>query len=317
MNPRPEDITQLSALSEVPPGVISSLAFCLERRYRRITYPKRNGGTRIISIPTPSLMKIQRTIARHILSNADIHAAAVGFREGMSIKSHVEPHLNTKDFAKFDISDCFGSIDRQRVEFIFLNLGFSPEFSYILSQLSTDGNALPQGAPTSPMLCNNALRNLDESIENFCKIKMMKYTRYADDILISGGNISFKDFRKIKKLIESDGFQTNEKSRLMREPKRIIICGISVSTGELKIPKTYKRELRKDCHFLLKSGDFSEFYNVIDKSFDPLFADRVLGKLNFWKFIEPSAAFPQENIPKMRDLINALLGEEIPDPAPR
>ena len=46
---------------------------------------------------------------------------------------------------------------------------------------------LPQGAPTSPILANIAMIPLDYELEMECINKGYKYSRFADDIIISHG----------------------------------------------------------------------------------------------------------------------------------
>ncbi|MGO7788755.1 reverse transcriptase family protein [Rhizobium ruizarguesonis] len=294
-------LTQLSLASGIPSSVISSLVFEREGRYRKHFIAKRDGGARTISVPLPALLQVQKTINKEILSTVDIHDAAVGFRKHHSIIDHVKPHLGNKKFAKFDIKDCFGSIAFNAVFSIYLRITNDPALANSLSELSTDEGKLPQGAATSPSLCNISLKFLDERIFGLCQRLGLTYTRYADDLLISGTKLDLYIYRTLKSYIEDCGFLTNEKSRLMEDPQRLIICGISISESDLKLPKQKKRDIRQAAHFLVNRPIVSE--SISDELFDPFHVDRVLGRLQFWRFVEPEAEFPIKYIPIIKERI--------------
>jgi retron-type reverse transcriptase len=54
--------------------------------------------------------------------------------------------------------------------------------------LCCNGGALPQGAPTSPVISNSILYDFDLTTANYCDARDLKYTRYADDITVSGAD---------------------------------------------------------------------------------------------------------------------------------
>lgn len=305
-------IQDLAAASGIEPGIIASLAFSHSKRYRTFQIPKKSGGSRAISAPYPALLRVQRAIARYMLSTIPIHPSAVGYRKNHSIKHHAEPHLASRDFAKFDLEDCFGSITDRLVNDIFRKWIDSDEFRFIVTSLVTDNGTLPQGAATSPYICNIALTELDEAMQAVCAKKKLIYTRYADDILVSGNKISVPMYNELFSVISECGLKANFKSKLMRNPSKIIICGMSLSSGEIKLPRTTKRQIRKSAHFLITNHiTLKEFDNspFTDATFDPLYADRILGQLGFWRFLEPSADFPLRYIKKISSLLEQMESE--------
>jgi retron-type reverse transcriptase len=72
------------------------------------------------------------------------------------------------------------------LEDLLLQEGFGKLFAKSISRLTTLNDALPQGAPTSPMLSNAYLFSFDAAMAEHAKSAGVGYTRYADDITISG-----------------------------------------------------------------------------------------------------------------------------------
>jgi retron-type reverse transcriptase len=93
---------------------------------------------------------------------------------------------------------------------------------------------LPQGAPTSPALANLAAHRLDRRLSGLAKAASATYTRYADDLIFSGGN----DLARSRKRLEThiaviaheEGFALNHrKTRMMRAGVRQQVTGVVVN----------------------------------------------------------------------------------------
>jgi hypothetical protein len=76
------------------------------------------------------------------------------------------------------------------------------------------------------------------------------------------------------------------------------LTGISISEGKAKVPKSFKREVRSRAYELVAYG-LAAFRD--GESFDPFAYDRVLGKLLFWRYVEPDAQFPRRYIEHLRN----------------
>ena len=57
----------------------------LASHYRKVTIPKKSGGTRELSVPDEILKKIQRRITEVILSQSRISSYATAYRFGASV----------------------------------------------------------------------------------------------------------------------------------------------------------------------------------------------------------------------------------------
>lgn len=164
---------------------------------------------------------------------------------------------------------------------------------------------LPQGGSTSPSISNIITKRLDGRLEGVARSYGLSYTRYADDLCFSGRYIPHAYVDIIERIIKEEGFFLNKtKTRLMIGNCRKIVTGISVSSNEPKVPKKYKREIRKEIHYLELYGA----ENVIkhQKRPDPLYLERLMGRLNFWNMVEPGNSFVAKGFNTVRARMKEL-----------
>lgn len=268
--------------------------------YRVFYVEKKSGGKRTISSPYPVLEHIQKWIKSNILEKILINSAATGFVKNKSILDNVYPHLGKKCIIKIDIQNFFPSINQQKVFFVFKNCGYSDDVSVFLAKFCCQNNSLPQGACTSPYLANIIAKKLDTRIYNYAKKMNFAYTRYADDIAISGEKISFYQYKFVQKIITEEGFKINkEKTKLLRNVNQKIITGISLNDKVPKLPRSTKRKLRQDAYVLLKQSK-EEYYEKYFRK-DPVYLERLIGKFAFWLFIEKENEYVYSTLNKLKE----------------
>jgi len=274
--------------------------------YHTFTIPKRNGKLREICAPSAVLLNCQKWIYQNLLKAIPVHKNCYGFREGFSIRNNAIEHLDTKFLLKLDLKDFFPSISIKRVIAIFINLGYSPQVSYCLAAICTLENKLPQGAPTSPQISNIIAKRLDYRLDGFAKKFNLNYSRYADDLTFSGEKLPITLVDYIEKIIVDEGFVLNKsKTKLLSPTKRKIVTGVSISSNKPTIPKAKKRFIRQEIHYILNYG--VENHLVKRNINDPIYIERLLGYLFFWKSIEPENQFiinSINSISKKRDEFN-------------
>jgi hypothetical protein len=292
----------------VTPALLRDYTFRTTYFYSDFNIPKRSGGVRLISSPFVELAVIQRWIADHVLAifNESFASGVVGYVKGRSIVDHVSPHKNSECLLKLDLKDFFPSISVRDVTTIFLSIGYSVKVARTLAALVTKDGALPQGACTSPQLSNIYMGRFDLAVTQYCEEKRFMYTRYADDIVISGGNELLTCTQEIRELFYSHGLTLNsEKSRVYRRATDVrFITGLILNCGVVRLPKAMRRKIRTEAYelarelgrFAMPSAAGSQSSEFVQ---DPLFLERVLGKLNYWSFIEPDEPYPK----KLRSLI--------------
>lgn len=182
---------------------------------------------------------------------------------------------------------------------VLTNLGFRADIVPVLVKLCCRDGALPQGSPASPPISNLSLGEIDQNLAAFASAHTLKYSRYADDIVLSGNTEDFSLLDLATKIVEDGGYRVNIwKSFFAHRPKKIVLTGISMASGELKVPKSYKRAVRQEAYRLASKGTNSMF---ADGKFDPFAFDKVMGRLGFWAWVEPEATFPKRYITLFSD----------------
>ncbi|WP_218938263.1 reverse transcriptase family protein [Bacillus toyonensis] len=224
---------------------------------------KRNGSLREVWQPSYKVKEIQKWIYKNILNDIQVSECVHGFVKNRSILTNAQNHIHEDKFWVFsmDIKNFFPSIRIERIEQIFLKLGYSLEVSKALSLLCTVDGKLVQGFPTSPSLSNIIMREIDEEFKTIADRYNLKYSRYADDITFSGDQkkgylILVKRLEKmICFILKNADFEiNNSKTRLMKNKHAKIVTGLIVDSDGVRIPKKYIRKLKKEIYYCKKFG---------------------------------------------------------------
>jgi hypothetical protein len=282
----------LAATLDMHPGELAWLADRrgLERRvadprlrnyrYRWLARPA--APPRLIEQPKRLLKEAQRRLLRGILEAIPPHDAAHGFRRGHSALTHARRHTEQDVVLRFDLEDFFASITAGRVYGVFRTAGYPDAVASDLTGLVTNSVPeaewaaaprsampgmvaahhrlgrrlaaphLPQGAPTSPALANLAAYRLDCRIAGLADRFEAVYSRYADDITLSGGRRLHAAAAGVRRAVEAialdEGFRLNpRKSQLMTNAGRQHVCGIVVNAHTNAARDDYDR-LRAAVH---------------------------------------------------------------------
>ena len=262
--------------------------------YRSFKVKKRNGGIRIISEPLPSLKEIQYWILENILNEIPVSKYAKAYVRNRTLVDNIKYHKNKEILLGLDIEDFFTSIKRSSVEIIFRRLGYSSNISNLLSKLCCCYESLPQGAPTSPYLSNIFLRDFDEEVSKYCNSNGIKFTRYADDITLSGSFDPEKAIIFIKAALYTQDLKLNkEKIKIMRKNERQIVTGVIVNE-KLQIPKIKRDKIRQEVYFLKKFGLSQHLINTNNTKDN--YVKHLMGKINFALHINPNDKDMIENL---------------------
>ena len=299
-----EAVIWCAALLGVEVNRLEEILNNVSGHYQEFWMRKRSRGYRMISAPDKDLQAIQSTIYSRILSSVTIvHPAAVGFRCGRSVVDNAAPHLGKRYVLKMDIHDFFGSIRSPRVRQTFKKIDYPENVSKVLGALCCLHRHLPQGAPTSPALSNIVGYEMDRKLAALAAEYGLTYTRYADDLTFSGDVFPKEQIiPQVKRIIRDEKFEPNhKKTHFMNQSSRKIITGVSVASGvKLTIPKSKKREIRKNVYFILTKG-LAEHQRRIG-SHDPAYLKRLIGMLCYWRAIEPDNTYASDSIAALKRL---------------
>jgi len=258
--------------------------------YRPIYINKKNKEKREILAPSYKLKVIQKWILVNILSQLEIHPSCHGFVVNKSIKTNAAVHLNQTIILSIDIKNFFDSITYKDVNDIFSRIEYFDEVTDILSELCTYKDKLPQGAPTSPYLSNLFLYDFDTEVFNFCSEKNLNYSRYADDITISGNDMNIEYMLTfLTKKLKKYHMEINEnKTRYAYNWQRQSVTGVLVN-DRLNISKKYRNDLRQEIYYLNKFGVDSHLqkkYELSDKFVVTNYKNHIYGKVYFLKIFD-------------------------------
>ncbi|VTS05105.1 reverse transcriptase domain-containing protein [Tuwongella immobilis] len=272
--------------------------------YVQFQIPKKSGGTRLLSAPHQSLAAAQEWIYREIIQKIPVETPAHGFVTGRSIVTNAQPHVGNPVLINMDLEAFFPTITWQRVRSVFHRAGYSPSVATILALICTEcprdtveyagktyyvatgPRGLPQGACTSPGLSNLVARRLDKRLGGLCGKLGLTYTRYADDLSVSGpAEINEKVgylMARIRHIAEAEGFQVNpKKTRVLRPNTAQLVTGIVVN-AKPSLPKKELRRLRAILHQAQKNGLDAQNREQI-----PHFRAWLAGKISFVRMVRP------------------------------
>jgi hypothetical protein len=233
-------------------------------RYKHYLIPKRNGGTRMIAQPSRELKILQRYLMENWLVTLPVHPSAMAYVKQKNIYDNAHAHRSNSVILKLDFESFFPSI---RVndwrKFIkqhtppWTGDGDAARIVKILfwGQRSIKPICLSIGAPTSPMISNLMMFNLDSQFDAEAKEQGLVYTRYADDITVSGDSVEevvrFEAFiRQGLKRSPTPKLKVNEEKRgVFTSGRKRLVTGLVITpTAAVSIGRKRKRMISALIH---------------------------------------------------------------------
>jgi RNA-directed DNA polymerase len=239
--------------------------------------PKPSRPFRTICVPEPSLMRVQRWIAQNILNACLPHPSSYAFAPDRNLVQAADRHAGCAWLLKMDVCTFFESIGERAVFKVFADLGYSDLVAFQLARVCTRlidpaknlksgppgmphpmhaQGRLPQGAPTSPMLANLAVREMDASLDNLARSQKWIYTRYADDLAFSTKQSSNRKaavdlVRSVEKILGLAGLKANDqKTSIVPPGARKIVLGLLVDRDEPRLTREFRNNLETHLYAL-------------------------------------------------------------------
>ena len=284
------NMESLAALLRIQPKKLAYIIYKVkdEDRYSTFEIPKKRGGARTITAPEGRLKTIQRRLAAELLEAYPERHCVHGFAKGKSIRSNARAHLHKRWVINIDLKDFFPSIHFGRVVGVFKAepFSFGDRLAREIANICCFNKALPQGAPTSPIISNFICWRLDNELFKYAKSCKCIYTRYADDIAFSGDEIPVAFIKYVKDIISDCGFEVNEKKvRLYGKKGNKILTGISLASGKPRVPRDYRRNLEKELYYVKKYGIDAHMNHMKIRRYNYL--ESLIGRVDFWQMVEP------------------------------
>ncbi|GGF32002.1 reverse transcriptase family protein [Williamsia phyllosphaerae] len=263
------------------------------RHYRVFRVEKRD-GFRVIEAPKPRMRETQRRLLRRLVERIPPHPAARGFVRGSSTAAFAWPHTDRPVVLRVDLRHCFESIDARRVRHVFSAAGCSPAIARILTELCTTATPpdaihgldpvhagllrerhLPQGAPTSPHLANLVLRGMDRRLAGFAAHNDLRYTRYGDDLALSGDRMDAdRVLWTVLRVVADEGFTVHPaKTRIMHAHQQQRLAGLVVNDRP-QVSRADHDALRALLHNAIRTGGAAQNHDG-----HPDFRAHVYGKI--------------------------------------
>lgn len=253
--------------------------------YKDYTIPKKNGGKRYISQPSPELKTLQYWVMHNILKQLPVSKFAFAYNKGDSIKKHAEQHCKSKFIFHTDICNFFPSIHSSHLNNIlrqnkiaFDTLGLDLENSIQdIEKICFRHNSLCIGAVSSPAISNIIMYSFDTKLSDYCKLNNFIYSRYADDIYISSNQYITSDVITVlcNELSKNHFSINSSKTRFYSSKYRRKVTGLVITdNSQISIGTERRNQIKRMIYNKLVHGTGSPA--------------QILGYLSFLKDIEPN-----------------------------
>jgi RNA-directed DNA polymerase len=162
------------------------------------------------------------------------------------IKTNIEIHKKSRFVFTADISNFYPTISYARVYRLFEKLDCTPDVARILTMLCTHDHHLALGLVTSPFIAEQIIKPIDKRIQAAASKASLIYTRYVDDIAISGNfDLESSGFEAtVGKILETNGFEMHpDKCKFGRFSEGASITNLTLKNGHPDVKREYLQKL--------------------------------------------------------------------------
>jgi len=249
--------------------------------------------------PSKKLKKYQQFLNLFIFDFMPINKDVLfSYRKGVNSYDAIYPHKDSRYIFSTDIKSFFLQITKKDIKNLILEnsdkylINKEDILKYIdnIVELVSYQDILPIGAPTSPKISNTFLFKLDNSLQKYCHIKNIIYTRYSDDFIFSSDN--YDDIKHLdtiikQKLIDLDLTKleiNKQKTKIQKRGFKITLLGLNIiHGGHITVDKYMKEEIEILFYFYI--NDKVKFKHYLERVYESNL-DKVSGKLNYIKSVD-------------------------------
>ena len=267
--------------------------FECDSQYHTYHIPKQSGGIRLITAPSKTLKHFQRALVDLEMNRWPLETSATGFRPGSSVVENALPHVGKRLVVNVDLKGFFLNTKFPRILKVLhhrFHGKLSPKAIRLLAVLCSYGGGLPTGAPTSPAIANQVLSSADRSISKAAQHKDVHYTRYADDLTLSGDDHApVKLLPFVEEVIGKLGYELDpKKTNLFRKGRRQCVTGLVVNQKP-NLAKPLRRRLRAAVHHFVTKRPMQWHGR-------PMNLTQLLGRISFLAQTQPEEATRLRNL---------------------
>lgn len=259
---------------------------------------------RHIDNPQYPLKSVQTRILKKIL-NRNLHLLPEGMNGGISGRSIVDnaqAHIGKECIGIVDIKECFPSTNHHQVNRVWVKyFGCGYKTANILTKLTTLQHRLPQGAPTSPLLCNLVLAQTFKEIKSITDDLSLNVSIFIDDITVSGsrGNVTNSIAPIVEILIKHGYAVRRRKVKIIPSSQSQKVTGIPVNK-KLSIGRKHVQQIR---NLILETAALKGYISSGDYH-------KIHGKISFAKSVSRAQGDNLEKFAEMM-LVHPLVQEKV------
>jgi len=280
-------VSKVASLTGLSTASCRRIAHGAHRRYKIFTIPKRNGDRRVVAQPAREVKAVQRAICQLLADKLSVHQSATAYKPGTSIAANAAAHAGTQFLTKLDFSEFFPSINGEMIALLLKRRMESlseAEIEFIVDACTwrpQGRKVLCIGAPSSPLLANAAMFEIDQEIYEATQALGVVYTRYSDDIALTSKqpNVLAAAEDAVRNIVAAGStLRFNERKRVaVGRGAAMVITGLTLTNqGGVSVGRERKRGVRAGVNRYIKG------------QMDDEAILRLKGEIAFVLSIEPS-----------------------------
>jgi hypothetical protein len=314
-----QSVESLAKALACPESLLRSLAARAHTLYIGPTpKPKKNGnGFRNVYDTKPPLKPLLKKINKVFFEVIEYPGYLQGSIKGRDPVRNAKLHENAQVAICEDIEKFFDNITAERVFSIWNGfLGFAEEPATLLTTLTTNGDRVVQGTPTSSYLANLAFWDIEPTVVERLASRGIRYSRYVDDITVSHPTgLSAADkawaMSQVIAMMGSRGFKpARDKHVIQGGSGPITLMRMNINR-QATITAKERGQIRAMVHHIEKRLERGDIGVELDEAMNT-----VTGKVGRLHRLHPIEAEKlRQRLHVVREAMRALPFVTLPDPA--